>query len=307
MIHDRYNCQYDNKKPSSLPMNHYSSQDNFHIAVDCIIYGFSKRRLQLLLIKRDFAPRRGEWSLMGGFVRKGESLDGAASRVLTDLTGLQDVYLEQFRAFGEIDRDPVARTISVGYFALVNQEALSGQLSTDYVAHWVALADEPPLIFDHDEVLRLALQRLRYRAKHEPIGFELLPERFTLSALQVLYEAIFGQPIDAGNFRRRLKKMDFVERLDEKDFSESRKATWWSGSAPFPTSASTICSKNTRPRIFWTRTFAPKVIAALTLLLAPVTNSVSAIFSGKEITPPLPTPSKIYTGWPNYRVLPFSD
>ncbi len=197
------------------------------VAVDCIIFGFQNGRLNLLLIRRDFEPRRGEWSLMGGFLREREALDEAAARVLEELTGLREVYLEQFKAFGAVDRDEGERTVSVGYYALLNQKEAELQLSEEYAAHWVPLTDIPPLIFDHGEMVTAALRRLRHRATHEPVGFELLPEKFTLTQLQTLYEAIFGTPIDAGNFRRRLRKMDYLERLDEKDTTNSRKGAWY--------------------------------------------------------------------------------
>ncbi|PPK85197.1 ADP-ribose pyrophosphatase YjhB (NUDIX family) [Neolewinella xylanilytica] len=208
-------------------MKAYDQQDRLLVAVDCIIFGFEAGKLNLLLIRRDFTPRRGEWSLMGGFLRADESLDEAAARVLTELTGLQDVYLEQFRAFGEVDRDEAERTVSVGYYALVEQEKVDRQLSPDYAAHWVPVDEIPSLVFDHRAMVDAALRRLRHRATHEPVGFELLPDKFTISQLQSLYEGIFGTIIDAGNFRRRLRKMDYLERLAEKDTSGSRKGAWY--------------------------------------------------------------------------------
>jgi ADP-ribose pyrophosphatase YjhB (NUDIX family) len=208
-------------------MQYHLLQDRLLIALDCIIFGFSEDRLHLLLVRRDFEPQSGEWSLMGGFLRKEESLNSAANRVLLELTGLSDVYLEQFHIFGEVDRDPVARTLSVGYFALVNQEEASRELSDKYSAHWVPLDEVPELIYDHNEMVKRALRSLRYRATHEPVGFELLPKKFTLTQLQRLYEAIFGQAIDAGNFRRRLKKMDYIDRLPDKDFSDSKRGAWY--------------------------------------------------------------------------------
>ncbi len=208
-------------------MQHHERQDRLLVALDCIIFGFSEGRLNLLLIRRDFEPQRGEWSLMGGFLRKEENLDAAANRILLELTGLQDVYLEQFHIFGDVDRDPVARTLSVGYFALVNQEEAGRQLSDEYSAHWVPLSEVPELIYDHGDMVNRALRSLRYRATHEPVGFELLPDRFTLTQLQRLYEAVFGQTIDAGNFRRRLKKMDYIDRLPEKDFNDSKRGAWY--------------------------------------------------------------------------------
>ncbi len=208
-------------------MKAYDQQTRLLVAVDCIIFGFREGKLNLLLIRRDFAPRRGEWSLMGGFLKEDESLDAAAARVLQELTGLKDVYLEQFKAFGEVHRDEAERTVSVGYYALVEQDKVKQQLSEDYAAHWVSIDDIPPLIFDHREMVVAALRRLRHRATHEPVGFELLPEKFTITQLQSLYEGIFGTHIDAGNFRRRIRKMDYLERLDEKDTSGSRKGAWY--------------------------------------------------------------------------------
>lgn len=197
------------------------------VAVDCTIFGFRDGKLNLLLVRRDIEPRRGEWSLMGGFLQAHESLDEAAARVLQQRTGLQEVYLEQFKAFGAVDRDEAERTVTVGYYALVDQEKAEVQLSTDYAAHWVPITDVPPLIFDHNEMVQAALRRLRHRATHEPVGFELLPAKFTLTQLQSLYEAIFGTSIDAGNFRRRLRKMDYLQRLDEKETNSSRKGAWY--------------------------------------------------------------------------------
>ena len=143
------------------------------------------------------------------------------------LTGLRNVYLEQFQTFGTVDRDTVERTVSVGYYALVNQDEATAQLSKQYAAHWTPLNKLPPLVFDHREMVDAALSALRYRATYEPVGFELLPERFTLTQLQRLYEAIFDQPINPGNFRRRLSRMDYLEQTDEKDFSESRRGAWY--------------------------------------------------------------------------------
>lgn len=164
---------------------------------------------------------------MGGFLRKEESLDSGAARILRDLTGLQDVYLEQFSTFGEVNRDPVTRTVSVAYYALLNQAVANGKLLNRYSAHWVPLSRLPALIFDHRKMVDEALSQLRYRATYEPVGFELLPPTFTLSQLKKLYEAIFDREIDAGNFRRRLKKMDFLEKLDKKDFSDSKRGAWY--------------------------------------------------------------------------------
>ena len=205
----------------------YSHPDRLLLAVDCIIFGYHAGEVNLLIVRREVEPRRGASALMGGFVFARESVDAAAARVTRELTGLQDVYLEQFHAFGEVDRDEGDRIVSLGYYALVQQEAATRQLSDDYDAHWVPITEVPPLVFDHNEMVEAALTRLRYRATHEPVAFRLLPEKFTLTQLQSLYESIFMQRIDPGNFRRRLRKMPYLVRQAEKDVSTSRKGAWY--------------------------------------------------------------------------------
>lgn len=208
-------------------MQGHDHPDRLLIAVDCIIFGFLNGQMHILIIRREEEPYRGEWALMGGFLHIDESLDDAAARVLKKLTGVTGVYLEQFRAFGDVDRDGIERTVSVAYYALVRHEEVQVQLSADYGARWAPLYELPPLVFDHRDMVTAALRRLRYRAIHEPVAFQLLPERFTLSQLQTLYESIFNTGIDAGNFRRRLRKMPYLEQLDEKDLSTSKKGAYY--------------------------------------------------------------------------------
>ena len=208
-------------------MTTYAHPDRLLLAVDCIILGFLNGQLNILLVRRAVAPRSGEWALMGGLVYKNEAVDDAAARVTEELTGLEDVYLEQFHTFGAVARDEGDRIVSVAYYALVNQRVATSQLSEEYDARWVPITEVPSLVFDHNEMVDSALERLRYRATHEPVGFALLPERFTLTTLQALYESIFGRSIDPGNFRRRLRKMHYLERQDEKDVSTSRKGAWY--------------------------------------------------------------------------------
>ena len=208
-------------------MSAYPHSDRLLIAVDCIIFGFVDRQLQVLVVKREHEQLQHDWSLMGGWLHREESLDEAAARVLRALTGLTGVFMAQHRTFGEVRRDTVERTVSVGYYALVDHEKVSEQLSDEHSAHWVPVYDLPSMLFDHDEMVATALNRLRYRATHEPIAFRLLPERFTLSDLQRLYEAIFATDIDAGNFRRRLRKMKYLRQSDEKDLSTSKKGAYY--------------------------------------------------------------------------------
>ncbi|RYF71663.1 MAG: NUDIX domain-containing protein, partial [Cytophagaceae bacterium] len=167
----------------------YQHNTRILVALDCIIFGFDGETLKLLLIKRNFEPQYGNWSLMGGFLNDGEDLEKAADRILYNLTGLHNNYLEQLQTFGTVHRDPVERTISVVYYSLVN---IADQDITAIQAHnasWISLENKPPLIFDHDQMVNVALQRLRYKAALHPIGFELLPQKFTVPQLQKLYEA----------------------------------------------------------------------------------------------------------------------
>lgn len=204
----------------------YFDGDQVLLAVDCIIFGFNDEDLKVLLIKRDFEPEKGKWSLVGGFLRREETLDDSANRILKHYTGLENVYMEQVKTFSDIDRDPVERTISTAYYALINIEAHNQELIDKYSAKWFRLADAPHLIFDHDEMVNSAVARLRNRATTQPIGFELLPEKFTMRQLQKLYEAIWSTSLDKRNFRNKIRTLDFVDKLDEKDMNSSKKGSY---------------------------------------------------------------------------------
>ncbi|MFH5831592.1 NUDIX domain-containing protein [Halalkalibaculum sp. DA3122] len=206
--------------------NHYKEHDRILVALDCIIFGFDRNGLKLLLVKRDFEPEKGRWSLMGGFLKREESLDEAAHRILHKLTGLKNVYLEQLYGFGEVDRDPVERTISIAYYALINIKDHDKELVEEYGARWFPIEDLPDLIFDHSEMVEAAKARLKYRASHEPVGFELLPERFTMPELQILYEDIYETKLDKRNFRRRILSTDVLNKTDEKQKKYSKKGAY---------------------------------------------------------------------------------
>ena len=195
--------------------NYYSINPRFYISVDCIIFGFNEGELNLLLLKRNFQPAMGEWSLMGGFVQQGESVDNAAKRVLAELTGLENVYMEQVGSFGEVERDPGERVISVAYYALININEYDRELVHQHNAYWVNINELPPLIFDHPQMVKQARELMQQKASTEPIGFNLLPKLFTLSQLQSLYEAIYGEQIDKRNFRKRIAEMDYIEKTDK--------------------------------------------------------------------------------------------
>lgn len=208
-------------------MQKYSKQTRLLLAVDCIIFGFDGETLKILLIKRDFEPEKGNWSLMGGFVQPNESVDQAANRVLTQLTNLQGVYLEQLYTFGNTKRDPLERTVSVSYFALIDINKYETQLSKDYHADWFPLKRVPKLIFDQQEMVETAKKRIRYKAALHPILFELLPERFTLPQLQVLYENVFNTTIDKRNFSKRVLATCLLIKLDDKDKSGSKRGAFY--------------------------------------------------------------------------------
>lgn len=205
---------------------YYEDQAQFYVALDCIIFGFDRDKLKLLVIKRDFEPEKGNFSLMGGFLQPEESLDEAASRILYQLTGLRNIYLEQLKGFGEVGRDPVARTISIAYYALINISDYDKDLSPEYGACWFPIDDLPELIFDHKEMVEAAKARLRRKASNQPVGFELLPETFTLPELQQLYEAIYETRLDKRNFRRRILSLNVLEKTDKKRKEYSRKGAY---------------------------------------------------------------------------------
>jgi len=210
-----------------MEKKYYAGHSKIFVAVDCIIFGWDDSQLKLLILKRNFEPAKGKNSLIGGFVRGNESLDEAARRILFELTGLTDIYLEQINAYGEVDRDPGERTISVAYFALLKIQNLDAELIKQHGAHWVPISSLPKLIFDHNQMVQKAIHRLRRRAKSEPTGFELLPRKFTLPQLQGLYEEIYQTSFDNRNFRRKVLYMDILKRLNEKDKSTSKKGAFY--------------------------------------------------------------------------------
>src|SRR6187455_424752 len=178
------------------------------LTVDCVVFGLDDSELKVLLIERALEPFKGKWALPGGFVRVDETLDDAARRELEEEAGLKDVFLEQLYTFGEVKRDPRERVVSVAYYALVNlpEQAVKGATDARDAA-WFAVSDLPTLAFDHEKILAVALERLKGKVRYQPIGFELLPPKFTLSQLQRLYEALLGVEMDKRNFRKKILSM----------------------------------------------------------------------------------------------------
>jgi 8-oxo-dGTP diphosphatase len=208
-------------------MNKYSNQTRMLIAVDCIIFGFDGTELKILLVKRGLEPEKGKWSLMGGFVQSGESLNEAANRVLLQLTGLDKVYLEQLHSFGEPLRDPIERTISITYFSLLDLTKYKQQLSPEFKAEWFPLKKMPSLIFDHKEMVQMARAKLRYKASLHPILFELLAEKFTIPQLQSLFEEVYETVFDKRNFSRKIMSTGLLLKLNEKDKENSKKGAYY--------------------------------------------------------------------------------
>ncbi len=188
-----------------------------HLAVDAVVFGYTpKESIRVLLIQRRFNPFAGKWALPGGFVRPEESLEAAALRKLEEETGLQINYLEQLYTFGQPGRDPRKRVVSVVYYALVRPESYNLHAQSDVDdARWFDIHDLPELSFDHKEIMESAIQRLRNKITYEPIGFELLEEKFPFSELQILYETLLEDKIDHRNFRKKLKGLGILEELAE--------------------------------------------------------------------------------------------
>src|SRR5690606_2824294 len=205
----------------------YENQERLLAAVDCIIFGFDGYELKLLLIERGFEPEKGKWSLMGGFVQAQETPEEAAARVLRQLTGLRDVYMEQMLVFGKPDRDPLERTLSITYYALIDIKKYEKQISSEYKAEWFTLDRVPKLIFDHNQMLEHAKQRLRYKAALHPILFELLPEKFTIPQIMTLYEQVYDVELDKRNFTRKLRSTGLLIKQLDKDKLNSKKGAFY--------------------------------------------------------------------------------
>ncbi len=198
------------------------------LTVDCVIFGYDshRRELKALLIQRKNAPYRNYWALPGGFVEKQEALEEAALRELEEETSVKNVFIEQLYTFGSPQRDPRGRVVSVAYFALVNLEEHPIHADSDaQQAAWFRIDQLPPLAFDHADIIQMAITRLRNKVRYQPIGFELLPEQFTLGQLQALYETVLGLPLNKRNFRTRILKLNILEEVGKQQGVAHRPAT----------------------------------------------------------------------------------
>ena len=195
------------------------------VTADCVVFALDDDDLKILLIQRGQGPFKGEWALPGGFAAVGEALEDTARRELAEETGLENVFLEQLYTFSTPDRDPREHVITVAYYGLVNLAEHDVHAATDASnAAWFCIDDVPPLAFDHDEILRTAHERLKGKIRYQPIGFELLPDKFPLRSLQAVYEKILDRKVDKRNFRKKILGMGLLEELDEIETDVSHRA-----------------------------------------------------------------------------------
>ena len=207
-------------------MTYYNEHSKVWVSVDVIIFGFDQSKLKVLIGRRQMDPGRGEWSLYGGFVGADESIDDAAERTLYNLTGLRHLYMRQVGAFGSVERDPGERVISIAYYALINVKDYDDNLRKEHNVEWVDYNQLPALYSDHNEMVSQAIRIMRQKIKTEPISFRLLPQLFTITQLQRLYEAVLGEEVDKRNFRKRIKDMDFIEKTELIDKSGSKRGAF---------------------------------------------------------------------------------
>ncbi len=206
--------------------NFYNNANKHLVAVDCIIFGFEDEQLKLLLFKRKIEPFKNEWSLIGSFIKASESIDTAANRVLKMSTGLTGVFMELAGNYGDINRDSGDRVISLAHYALLRINEQEKCLTETHQAQWFNIDSIPNLILDHNQMVNDALKKLRRKVRFQPLGFELLPKKFTIPQLKKLYDAIYQKDLDRRNFRKRILSMNILKKLDEKDKSTSKKGAY---------------------------------------------------------------------------------
>ncbi len=217
---------YEEKVGEEGLQDFYQEKDKMYVATDCIIFGFDSGNLKLLIFKRRVEPFKGEWSLIGSFVKLQEDVSGAAKRVLEEITGLKNVFMEELKSYGNANRDPGYRCVSIGQYALIRLSEYDKELVEEHGAVWHDIDELPKLVLDHDQMVQDALEKLKAKARFQPIGFELLPEKFTIPQLQSLYEAIYQKELDTRNFRKKVLSNNVLIKLDEKDKSSSKRGAF---------------------------------------------------------------------------------
>ena len=204
----------------------YVGQEKILVAVDCVIFGFDSKKLKLLLFKRKVAPLKGAWSVIGAFMKPNLTLNEAAKEVLFEYTGLKNVFLEELGTYSEVDRDPGKRVISVGHYSLIRLDEFNLESVEKFDAHWFDIDEVPDLIIDHGKMVEDAIAKLGRKARYQPIGFNLLPEKFTIPQLQLLYECVYQKKLDDRNFRKKLISFDVLTKTEEKDKTGSKKGAF---------------------------------------------------------------------------------
>lgn len=194
-----------------------SKRSLYPLTVDCVVFGYDEGKLKVALIERKTDPFQGKWAIPGGFMEGDETAEETALRELKEETGMENIFLEQFHTFTSHGRDPRGRTITIAFFALVNSDKYHLTASEDAAkAKWWSAYEIPPLAFKQSEMYEMALQALRVAMNTRPLAFELLPQLFTLTQLQNLYEQVFNVKIDIRNFRRKVKKMTYICATNQK-------------------------------------------------------------------------------------------
>lgn len=208
-------------------MSHILREVVKNISIDCVIFGFEKSIFEILLIKRARKPSKGIWALPCGFVKKEELIEDATKRILQVTTGVSNIYLEEVAVFDQVDRYPLWRVFTIGFFALISPELQKLTTGIDAVeVKWSKINELPDLRFDHKHIIDVAISKLRTRVKYKPLGFELLPKKFTLPQLQTLYEVILGRQLDKRNFRKKIMKMNLLKKMNEKDSNNKRRPAY---------------------------------------------------------------------------------
>ncbi len=197
----------------TLPLNEYFV---FGLSIDCVVFGYHEGEIKVLLVQRDVEPFKGDWALIGDLVAPDQNLEHAANKVLENLTGLKNIYMKQFFTFGSVDRHPLGRVVTVAYFSLVNSINYQPIASSwAKKAEWININNLPELAFDHYNILQKGIETLKNEVRHKPTGFELLPKKFTLLEIQLLYEALLGYKFDKSNFRKKILEMNILRPLNE--------------------------------------------------------------------------------------------
>ena len=196
------------------------------VTTDCVVFGFDGNSLSLLLIKRGIEPYKGTWALPGGFMNMDETAEQGALRELQEETGVKDIYIEQLQAFTGVDRDPRERVLTIAFLAFVRQEKYEVIAGDDAAqAQWFPISELPELAFDHKEIIRVALEKLRWKITYEPLAFRLLNKTFTMTQVQTIYEVVLGQTFDRRNFHKKMTALGYIVPTDQQIRNNGRPGT----------------------------------------------------------------------------------